>query len=60
MPPPSPLFNSISQQLAVLTVHHAVPTIYEYRSFVASGGLISYGASNTDSHRRLGVYVARG
>lgn len=54
-----PLFNSISQQLAELTVRHAVPTIYQYRKFVASGGLISYGASNTDSHRRLGVYVAR-
>jgi putative ABC transport system substrate-binding protein len=54
-----PFFNSRSEQLAALTVRHAVPAIYQYRKFVEAGGLMSYGASNTDSHRQLGVYIGR-
>jgi putative tryptophan/tyrosine transport system substrate-binding protein len=54
-----PFFNSRSEQLAALTVRHAVPAIYQYRKFVEAGGLMSYGASNTDSHRQLGAYVGR-
>jgi putative tryptophan/tyrosine transport system substrate-binding protein len=33
------LFNSRSEQLAALTVRHAVPAIYQYREFVSAGGL---------------------
>ena len=54
-----PFFNSRSQQLAALTLRHSVPAIYQYRKFVEAGGLMSYGASNSDSHRQLGVYVGR-
>jgi putative tryptophan/tyrosine transport system substrate-binding protein len=54
-----PFFNSRSEQLASLTVRHAVPAIYQYRKFTEAGGLMSYGASNTDSHRQLGAYVGR-
>jgi putative ABC transport system substrate-binding protein len=56
---PDPFFNSRSEQLAALTVRHAVPAIYQYRTFVEAGGLMSYSASNTDSHRQLGAYVGR-
>jgi putative ABC transport system substrate-binding protein len=54
-----PFFNSRSEQLAALTVRHAVPAIYQYRKFAEAGGLMSYGASNTDSHRQLGAYIGR-
>jgi putative ABC transport system substrate-binding protein len=54
-----PLFNGLSGQLAELTVHHSMPAIYQYHRFAEAGGLLSYGASNTDSHRQLGRYVAR-
>jgi len=54
-----PYFNSRSQQLASLTLQYRIPTIYQYRKFTESGGLMSYGASNLDSHRQLGIYVAR-
>jgi putative ABC transport system substrate-binding protein len=54
-----PFFNSRSERLAELALHHSLPAIYQYRRFVEAGGLISYGASNTDSHHRLGAYVAR-
>jgi ABC-type uncharacterized transport system substrate-binding protein len=54
-----PFFNTRSQQLAALTVRHAIPAIYQYREFTAAGGLMSYGGSLTDSYRLAGVYVGR-
>ena len=54
-----PFFNSRSEQLGMLTLRHAVPTIYQLRAFAAAGGLVSYGADLTDSYRLTGVYTAR-
>jgi putative ABC transport system substrate-binding protein len=54
-----PFFNSRSERLGELALHHSLPAIYQYRRFVEAGGLMSYGASNTDSHHRLGAYVGR-
>ena len=54
-----PFFTSQSQQLAELTVGHAVPAIYEFREFAAAGGLISYGSSIADAYRLAGVYTGR-
>jgi putative ABC transport system substrate-binding protein len=53
------LFNSLSEQLAALTVRHAVPAIYQWRQFTAAGGLMSYGSDVTDSYRLAGIYVGR-
>jgi putative ABC transport system substrate-binding protein len=36
-----------------------VPAIYQYREYAAAGGLISYGASLSDSYRQVGVYAGR-
>jgi putative ABC transport system substrate-binding protein len=47
------------EQLAALTVRHAVPTISQYREFAAAGGLMSYGASYTDALRLVGIYAGR-
>jgi ABC-type uncharacterized transport system substrate-binding protein len=52
-------FNSQSRKLAALTLRHAVPAIYQYREFVAAGGLMSYGGSITDAYRMAGVYTGR-
>ena len=41
-------FTSRSKQLAALTVRYAVPSIYQFREFVAAGGLLSYGGSIVD------------
>jgi len=46
-------------QLAALTVRHAVPAIAPYREFAAAGGLISYGTDITDSFRQVGIYSGR-
>jgi putative ABC transport system substrate-binding protein len=55
----SPLFNSRRDQLIALAARHALPAIYQFRDSVASGSLISYGASADDSYRQAGVYVGR-
>ena len=52
-------FLSRSEQLAALTVRHAVPTIFAYREFAAAGGLMSYGGSLTDAYRLTGVYTGQ-
>ena len=54
-----PFFIIHSRQLAELTLRHTVPTIFQYREFVASGGLMSYGSSLATANRLAGVYVGR-
>jgi len=36
-----------------------VPVVFEYREFVAAGGLMSYGGGSADTYRLAGVYAAR-
>ena len=47
------------EQLAALTVRHALTAVYESRRFVAAGGLMSYGSSKTEYYRLLGTYTGR-
>ena len=52
-------FISWSEELAALTVHHAVPAVFETREFVVAGGLMSYGGSITEAYRLTGNYTGR-
>ena len=42
-----------------MTVRHAIPAIYQYPEFVAAGGLMSYGTSETEYYRLVGTYAGR-
>ena len=52
-------FSGQAEELGALALRHAVPAIYEYRPFVAAGGLASYGGSIADFYRLAGVYTGR-
>jgi len=53
------LLATRGEQLAALTVRHAVPAIHQSRDFTIAGGLMSYGGSFVESHRQAGVYTGR-
>ena len=45
--------------IATLAVSHAIPGILPLREFAEAGGLISYGASSTETTRQAGIYAGR-
>jgi putative tryptophan/tyrosine transport system substrate-binding protein len=51
------LINAQHNRINILALGARLPTIYASRNFLESGGLISYGANNTDLFRRAGDYV---
>jgi len=54
-----PFFVSHREQLAELTVRHAVPVAFQHREFAVAGGLLSYGSDITESYRLTGIYTGR-
>jgi putative ABC transport system substrate-binding protein len=56
---PSPITEVHRKQVVTLAAQHRLPAIYGFRSFVVSGGVVSYGIDTTDAFRRSAAYVAR-
>jgi putative ABC transport system substrate-binding protein len=54
-----PLFFTHRDRIAALAVGRAVRAIYADREIAEAGGLISYGASRSESYRQAGIYVGR-
>ena len=48
------LQRSLGDPIVALAARHRLPTMYPYRTFVASGGLICYTSSSTERRVSLG------
>jgi putative tryptophan/tyrosine transport system substrate-binding protein len=53
------LMNANQKRIAGFALKNRLPSMYPYRQFVDVGGLISYGADNADSYRRVAYFVDR-
>jgi len=54
-----PFFTSRAEKMGGMALRAKLPAIYQYREFVAGGGLMSYGGDNTDSYYHAGFYAGR-
>jgi putative ABC transport system substrate-binding protein len=53
-------FATVHRDLIItLSARHKLPTVYPWRIYVASGGLISYGPDFNNQHRQAAGYVDR-
>jgi len=53
------LFLRDRRQIIALAARYRLPAVYEWPQHVKDGGLMSYGASDTETYRRVSVYVDR-
>ena len=51
------LFSANQKPVTDLATKNRLPAMYAGQAYVASGGLMSYGASTSDLYRRAAVYV---
>ena len=56
---PDALFNTQVAAIAALALKHQLPSIHGQREYADAGGLMSYGASFTESFRRAAYFVDR-
>lgn len=54
-----PFFDSRRSLIVALSSSNRLPGIFHIREYPADGGLMSYGASLSDTYRRLGVYTGK-
>jgi putative ABC transport system substrate-binding protein len=51
------LMDNLLGRVAALAAAHWLPAMYNWKMYVEAGGLMSYGPSLSDSHRRAATYV---
>jgi putative ABC transport system substrate-binding protein len=56
---PTPLYISRRVQVVSLAMRDRLPAIYPLREFAEVGGLMTYGTSQRDEYRKMGVYAGR-
>jgi putative ABC transport system substrate-binding protein len=59
MTTPDQFFTDRRVQIITLATRHLLPAIYSTRELALAGGLMSYGISQTESYRQVGVYTGR-
>jgi len=57
--PTAPFIANNRKQIVELAGKHRLPTMFESRALVDEGGLMSYGPSQIELHRRAAYYVDR-
>jgi putative tryptophan/tyrosine transport system substrate-binding protein len=55
----SPFFSNYRARIAELAIEQRLPTMFIFKSYVQSGGLISYGIDPSANFRKVGLYVAK-
>ena len=53
------IFVNGRSQIAELGLRYGIPVVFSEREGAAAGGLMSYGASFSDTYRQVGIYVGR-
>jgi putative ABC transport system substrate-binding protein len=56
---PGAFYTARRVQITQLAARYAIPAAYSVRQYADVGGLMSYGASNADAWRQVGLYVGR-
>jgi putative ABC transport system substrate-binding protein len=56
---PGSFLGSRAIQFATLAARERIPASYSIRSYVAAGGLMSYGANTVDTFRQVGAYIGQ-
>jgi putative ABC transport system substrate-binding protein len=54
-----PYFDSRRTLITNWTKDHKLPTMFQFREYAVSGGLMSYGPNLPDVYRQLGDYAGR-
>jgi putative ABC transport system substrate-binding protein len=54
---PSPLVSARPRLIADMARRHLLPSIFDRREFVATGGLASYGPDPAEIHRRVAATI---
>ena len=55
----SPFFGRQARRVAELTIEHRLPSMFIFKLYAESGGLMSYGADNVAMYRQSATYVAK-
>ena len=56
---PDAYMTGHSREVTSLAARYRLPTVYPYRFFAESGGLLSYGTDLLDNFRRAAIYADR-